>query len=218
MSAFARQSAPSGIGSGWQPDVMRLLDEHHLAAWSNHARLRLDFATSLGRFLAAQTDTEVCNFYGRYITNLDSFCHQLERLLTGPTLDRRIDGPRGVTSLLRAHEPVGPAPPSRFRFYIWHDADVLLDSDRGLFGRLVDAIAGVAAEAEYASDDLLLIHRSVFVGTEALDAYAGDVTGQFSRWMPDGFDQPFWEVVTGLPAPRFLRFAVDTLSVMHPSR
>ncbi len=122
MSAFARQSAPSGVGSGWQPDVMRLLDEHHLAAWSNHARLRLDFATSLGRFLAAQTDTEVCNFYGRYITNLDSFCHQLERLLTGPTLDRRIDGPRGVTSLLRAHEPVGPAPPSRFRFYIW-DAD-----------------------------------------------------------------------------------------------
>jgi len=213
MSAFARQSAPSGIGSGWQPDVMRLLDEHHLAAWSNHARLRLDFATSLGRFLAAQTDTEVCNFYGRYITNLDSFCHQLERLLTGPTLDRRIDGPRGVTSLLRAHEPVGPARPSRFRFYIWHDADVLVRADHGLFGRLVDALAGVAAEAEYVDDDALLLHRSIFIGGGLLDVYADDPKGQLQSWHDDGHAEPFWEVVTGIAKPPTRRLRIDSLGI-----
>ncbi len=214
MSAFARQSAPQGIGTGWQPDVVQLLDENHLVAWSDHARIRLDFGTSLGRFLAAQADTEVCHFYGRYVTCLDSFCHQLERLLHGPALDRRIDGPRGVTSLLRMRDPSGPARPSRFRFYIWHDADVMLRENRTLFGRLVDAMAGVAAEAEYASDDMLLLQRCVFVGSDLLRSYADDSGGQFKQWMLDEFDEPFWQVVTGLDAPRFLRFDVDTLSVV----
>lgn len=214
MSAFAQQSAPQGIGTGWQPDVVQLLDENHLVAWSNHPRLRLDFGSSLGRFLAAQSDTEVCNFYGRYVTCLDSFCHQLERLINGPSLVRRIDGPRGVTSLLRSRDPSGPARPSRFRYYIWHDADVLLRQDRRLFGRLVDALAGVAAESEYVSDDLLLIQRCVFVGSEQLQVYADDPSGQFRQWMTDEFDEPFWQVVTGLEAPRFLRFEVDTLSVV----
>ena len=217
MSAFTRQSAPQGIGTGWQPDVVQLLDENHLIAWSNHARLRLDFGSSLGRFLAAQSDTEVCNFYGRYVTCLDSFCHQLERLINGPALVRRIDGPRGVTSLLRTRDPSGPSRPSRFRYYIWHDADVMLRENRRLFGRLVDAMAGVAAEAEYASDDLLLIQRCVFVGSDRLQVYSDDPSGQFSQWMMDEFDEPFWQVVTGLEAPRFLRFDLDTLSVV-PAR
>lgn len=216
MSAFARQSTPQGVGNGWQPDVAQLLDENHLVAWSNHARLRLDFGTSLARFLSAQADTEVCNFYGRYTSCLESFCHQLERLLNGPTLDRRIDGPRGVTSLLRTRDPSGPARPSRFRYYIWHDADVMLRADRKLFGRLVDALAGVAAEAEYASDDLLLIQRCVFVGSDELQRYAGDAEGQFRQWMMDEFDEPFWQVVTGLEAPQFLRFDVDKLTAYQP--
>ena len=37
----------------------------------------------------------------------------------------------------------------------------------------MDTIAGVAAEAEYVSDDLLLIHRSVYIGSSVLDVYRG---------------------------------------------
>jgi hypothetical protein len=214
MSAFARQTGSVCVGAEWEPGVAQLLDEHHMAAFSPSPARRVGFAGALGRFLQTQQYTEVCNLYGRFITDLDGFCHQLERALPGPDLLRRIDGPRGVTSLLRARDESSASVPSRYRFYIWHDADVLLREDRGLFGRLADALAGVAAEAEYASDDLLLVQRSVFIGSETLDEYAKDPAGQFRCWAPDGFDEPFWRVVTGIEAPSFVRFSIDRLRVV----
>lgn len=173
--------------------------------------MRLHFAVSLGRFLQTQRDTEVCNFYGRYITDLDEFCHQLERAMPGPRLERRIDGARGVTGLLRSRETNPGRPACKFRFYIWHDADVLLRADPALFSRLVDTLAGVAAEAEYVSDDLLLIHRSVFVGGPLLEKYLADKQGQFQSWARDEFDEPFWQVVTGIEKPRFTQYVIDSL-------
>ncbi len=211
MSALTRQNNTPFRAMDWQPDVTQLLDEHHMVAWSDRSEHRLHFAVSLSQFLESQRDTEVCSFYGRFITNLEDFCHQLERAIPGPALRRQIDGPDGVTDLVRSRQVLPGKRASRFRYYIWHDADVLLEHDKALFGRLVDTLAGVAAEAEYASDDLLLIHRAVFVGGVSLQAYANESAGQFRSWADDGFAESFWEVLTGLEVPPFMRYQVDIL-------
>jgi len=191
---------------------VQLLDEAHLVAISAAPRRRMHFAGSLGQFLQGLRDAEVCTLYGRFITDLDSFCYQLERAVAGPAVERRIDGLRGVTSLLRSREVFRGRPASKFRFYIWHDADVLLGENEALFGRLVDAMAGVAAEAEYVSDDLLMIHRTVFVGGPLLQEYAEREHGQFQSWAQeqDGAT-PFWEVVTGIERPPVEVYPIDTL-------
>ena len=211
MSALSRQPEMPLLVTDWQADVTQLLDEHHLVAWSDVSSRRTQFAVSLGSFLGGLRDTEVCVFYGRFITDLDSFYYQLEHSLPGPPLERRIDGPAGIASLLRSRSSFRGRPETKSRFYIWHDADVLLKSNHVLFGQLVDAFAGVAAEAEYVSDDLLLLHRSVFVGGSILDVYAEDPKSQFQRWLTDQHGEPFWQVVTGIEAPPFMRYRVDLL-------
>jgi hypothetical protein len=216
MSALSRQPEIPLLVTDWQADVTQLLDEHHLVAWSDMPSRRMQFAVSLGRFLGSLRDTEVCVFYGKFITDLDSFCYQLERSLPGPSIERRIDGPTGIASLLRARASFRGRPETKLRYYIWHDADALLRTNHRLFGQIVDAISGVAAEAEYASDDLLLIHRAVYVGGSILDVYADDERGQFRSWLRDGPTgqeiAPFWEIVTGVERPAFLRYRVDCLS------
>jgi hypothetical protein len=212
MSALTRQIESPFAVLNWQPDVVQLLDEHHLIAISDSPRRRMHFAVTIGQFLQGLRDAEVCTLYGRYITDVESFCYQLERAIPGPLLDRRIDGPRGLTSLLRSRQIYRGRTPSKFRFYIWHDADVLLSEDEALFGRLVDAISGIAAEAEYVSDDLLLIHRAVYVGSSLLARYAANPAGQFQSWASDSdFDEPFWQVVTGLERPPFSQYLIDRL-------
>lgn len=74
-------------------------------------------------------------------------------------------------------------------------------------------MAGVAAEAEYVSDDVLMIHRTVFVGSSMLDVYAEDPRGAFRTWYHDGQGEPFWHVVTGIDDPAFLRYGIDALGV-----
>ncbi len=211
MGALTRdQGSPFRIAD-WQPDVTQMLDEHHLAAWSREPRRRLHFAASLSQFLESQRDTEVCTFYGRHITDIESFCYQLERAIPGAPLERRIDGPSGVTAMLRQRQTFGLRPPAKYRYYVWHDADVLLKRDEKLFARLLDALMGVAAEAEYASDDLLLIHRSVLVGGPLLDVYADNPKGQLQSWYDDGHKDRFWEVVTGIERPPTMRYQIDLL-------
>lgn len=216
MSALSRHTEIPVLVPDWHADVVQLLDEHHLVAWSDMPKRRMQFAVSLGRFLSALRDTEVCMFYGRFITDLDSFCYQLERNLPGPGLERRLDGPAGIASLLRARASFRGRPETKHRFYIWHDADIMLQRDPVLFGQLVDTLSGVAAEAEFTSDDLLLIHRSVYVGGSALDLYSEDASGQFRTWYndgPPGHDvEPFWQIVTGVERPPFLRYRIDCLS------
>jgi len=211
MSALTRQPDSPFVVANWQPEVVQLLDEHHLIAVSEIPRHRTHFAVSLDQFLQGLRDAEVCTLYGRFITDLDSFCYQLERAIPGPTLDRRIDGRRGVTSLLRSREVFRGRAPSKFRFYIWHDADILLRHDETLFGLLADAIAGVAAEAEYVSDDLLMIHRVVYVGGPLLTDYAEKSGGQFQTWHCDDAGEPFWKLVTGIDRPPVMRYQIDLL-------
>ncbi len=90
---------------------------------------------------------------------------QLERSLPrAQPIERTVDGRGGVIDRLRKRPkelPIrGEADIVKHRFYVWRDAEVLLRADPALFGQLVDALTGVAAEAEYASDDRLLIHRA----------------------------------------------------------
>ncbi len=89
---------------------------------------------------------------------------------------------------------------------------MLLHENHKLFGRLADALAGVAAEAEYASDELLIIQRTIYVGGPLLDVYAENRHGQFRAWYTDGHGEPFWKVVTGLDAPPVLRYQIDLLN------
>lgn len=200
----------------WQGEVLQLMDEHHLVAWSEDDARRLRFATQFGRFLQAQRDTEVCVLMGREIRDVESFCYQLERTLPGGPIERRVDGPRGITSMLRARADLPGRAPTKFRYYLWHDADILLKHNPSLFGRLIDAMAGVAAECEYVTDDVLLIQRSIYVGGGLLDRYADNPRGQFRSWFDDGKGEAFWRVVTGVEAPSTIRYQLDLLDALAP--
>lgn len=115
-----------------------------------------------------------------------------------------IDGPGGVIDCLRERNAgtSDAMPMAKRRYYLWHDADTLLRRDPATFGAIFDAMAGVAAEAEYASEDLLLIHRAILVGGPALAQYAKNPAGQFQTWLTDTVGSPpLWKVITGLEHP-----------------
>jgi hypothetical protein len=102
MSALSRKpDVPPLVVPDWQGDVTQLLDEAHLIAWSEFPQRRTQFAVQLGQFLGSLKDAEVCVLYGKFITDLDTFCYQLERAIPGPALERRIHGPSSIVSLLR---------------------------------------------------------------------------------------------------------------------
>ena len=211
MGALTRHHDTPFRVADWQPEITQLLDEHHLAACTNTPRKRVGFATALGHFLESQRDTEVVHFYGRHITDLEGFCYQLESSLPGAPLSRKIDGPSGIVNLLRHRHSFAFRPPARWRYFIWHDADVLLEHNEPLFGRLADAVMGAAAEAEYSSDEVLQLQRVIFVGGPKLERYARDPQGQLCTWHDDGQGEPFWRVVTGVEAPKVLRYQIDLL-------
>jgi hypothetical protein len=192
----------------WPLEVLQLLEEHHLCAWAHAPDRRRKFGVGLAWHLSTLDDTQVVLLDGTKITDLASFCAQLEGAIGFPRVERRIDTPGGVVGTLRRrHTPRGQRP-VRQRYYIWLDADNLLRRDHRLFGQLVDAIAGVAAEYEYTNEDLLLLQRAVFVGGPSLDMYAEDPRGQFRSWWSDGGEDPLWRVVTGVDAPRLLRYQI----------
>jgi hypothetical protein len=195
----------------WQPEAMALLDERHLSVWTHAQARKSQFAASLAQFLGSQRETDVVPLYGRYIADLESFCHQLERAIPVDRLERRLDGTDSVTEALRSRQTLRGRSVARSRYIVWNDADTLLRTDRLLFGKLVDAMLGVCAEAEYASEDLLLIQRCVFIGGPAMADYAEDHEGQFKAWLPDGLGDPFWSLVTGVDAPQVTSLHIDEL-------
>lgn len=200
------------LSPAWPQRVLEILEERHLAAWSASARSRTDFAATLTQQLAAQRGLALCVLQGRAITSLDALCHQIERQIPGPPLDRRIGGAYGLTSLLREHDAAPGRPAPRMRVFLWNDADILLRADEELFGRVVDAIAGTAAEHEFATDDHLLIQRAVFVGGPTLEAYSADPRGQFQCWNAPADDEAFWSIVTGVQRPPFAREPIERLT------
>ena len=211
MSVLSRQFESSFGAAAWQPEVTALLDEHHVVAWSESPRRRLTFAATMARFLEGLRGAEVASLYGRHIQDVESLCYQLERAIPGGPLERRLGGPAGVSSPLRSREGCPGRPPSKFRYIIWHDADVLLREDHDLFGEAADAVAGVAAELEYVSDDALLIQRALFVGGPLLAVYGENPRGQFQSWRQDEQGESFWHVVTGIERPAVRVVHIDKL-------
>jgi len=197
---------------GWQAELTRVLDEHHLAAWSTQSGERASFAAGLASFLAGIDDAQVVPIYGRNATDLESLCYQIERSIAGDgPMRRRVDGPAGLVSRLRSQPVIPGRPPLRLRYIVWHDPDGLIKNDSELFGRVADAIAGVSAEAEYTSDDLLLITRAVYIGGQSLRDYAADESGQLQSWLRDGAHEPFWRAVSGVEKPPVLTGRIGEL-------
>ncbi|MFN7020875.1 MAG: hypothetical protein ACK4WH_06060, partial [Phycisphaerales bacterium] len=192
--------------------VLQLLEEHHLCAWSPDKHLRRQFVNDLSWHLRHLRQTQVCILDGTKITDLSSVCSILEAQLGTGRIAREIDSPLGVVGSLRRRPSPGGSEPIKSRYYIWSEAHQLLRRDPDLFGRLVDALAGVAADEEYVSEDLLLLHRAVFVGGPSLDVYAEDPRGQFRRWWSDRGEPGFWQVRTGVAAPKLVSRSIEALT------
>lgn len=204
--------------AGWVEAALGMLDEHHLVAWSRSMASRERFGIDLAMRLRAYPETETWSLAGAVIRDLETFCQQFEREMeesaaergaSAPPLARSIEGPGGIVERMR-ELPDDPGVHVKRRYYLWRDADVLLRHDTKLFSELVDAMAGVAAESEYASEDLLLIHRAAFIGSPALNTYAADPSGQFRSWLPPTGQtrgRPahslLWRRITGLESPPF---------------
>ncbi len=193
----------------WRVDAAQLLEEHHLVAWSPVRSRRACFVREVSGHLSRFEDTQVCVINGAEISSIESLAAALTDVLNVGRVRPRFDGPSGLLDCL-CRRPIGhECPALKRRFYIWADADVLLRRDHRLFGRVVDAFAGTAAESEYTTEDVLLLHRAVFVGSTVLDVYAEDPRGQFRRWWAEDGERPFWDVVTGVERPVFLRYRIE---------
>jgi hypothetical protein len=110
------------------------------------------------------------------------------------------------------HAPVAPSRPSvtlKREYFLWHEAEALLEHDVELFSALVNAFFGVAAEREHISADRLLIQRVVFLGGAKLGAYAEDSNGQFCKWLEEDQGSPFWEVVNVVERPAVIAYRVE---------
>ena len=197
--------------STWQPEVLVELESHHIAAWSADSVLRTRFGASLQQFLVTQAGTEVCVLHGRSILDLEGLCAQLERLIPVEALSRTVDGPKGLASILRSRGGVHSRIPTRQRFFLWHDADVLIRRDPELFGQVAEAIAGVSAELEYADDGALMIQRCIYIGGHRLAEESRDPESMLNRWADDGPGVPFWSLVTGEESPTTALCSIDSL-------
>lgn len=211
VTALARESSTPWARPYWPADVQAALAETHLAAWCKDANGRQRFASSLHHFLTTQPDTEVWTIGGPGVSDVDAICRQVAMCFPIDVIEPRIHGLRGLTDALRRPLSDIYGTIARFRYIIWHDADHLLRADRDLFGQVVDAIAGVAAEGEYASERLLTIQRAVFVGGPDLAAYGDDPRGQFRSWYRFNGEPAFWAEVTGQDEPEIRVETVDRL-------
>lgn len=180
-------------------DVAPLLDEHHLVILGDGDE-RDAFGERLHDHLSETVaDSTVSVLEGAKATSLASFCRMLDEGLRleqegEQTVDGIVERLRNASAGLRHH------------YFIWHDADTLLEHDVALFGRLVNAMLGVAAEREHLSPDLLVIHRHVFLGNYKLGAYADDDNGQFRSWLVKDNATRFWDVASCLDRPPVLAY------------
>lgn len=209
MRMQLRKSAVTDRLSSLQAELAQKLEEVHLSAWSADALVRSRFVAELAAGLSRLDDTNVSILPGSAITDLYSFCTQLETALGCERIRRSIEGPRGVVEALSFQPESSNGRALRRRFLIWDDAQVLLKANPSLFSRVVEAMLGVSAQLEYASDDLLLLQRIVVVGTPTLDLYAEDRRSALSRWSSARAGAPTWKTLTGLQAPPVVRVNLD---------
>ncbi len=192
------KTEPFAMTGGWCPQAEALLDEHHLVAVSDDPVRRAMFGTHLAQHTQRLIDAEVCPIYGRFIHGIDDLAYTISRIVPAdedfdPTVE-------GMAEALRQ-----PHPHVHRRFLIWQDAEVMAGADPAGFEAAVDMLMGVAAQQEYASEDLLMLSRCVFIGDPdlaRLDAFA--------RWLHEGGEKPFWQVVSGLGHPPVRAIALTT--------
>ena len=154
-------------------------------------------------------DTQVCVIDGLQTHDIPSFGRELGAALGVDVRKHPIDSLEAVVWALRRRFTPADRSPVKRRFIVWSEAQELLRQDPRAFSQLVDAMMGVAAESEFASEDLLLLQRCVFIGRSALDVYAEDPTAQFRSWLSEGGEKPLWSIVSGLDAPRVKRIAIE---------
>lgn len=178
-------------------DYVQLLDEHHLVVIDQDPSWRRSFAQSLIEQLEPIPDTEVVEINGNRVVDLESFCRQLDR-----SIGARRPVQRSVEAVTRrlCHCARG----SRHQYFIWSEADRLVQSDPELFGRIANVFFAVAAQREYVSPDLLVLQRLVLLGGEPLSRYAAEESGQLRTWLPDHDATPLGEVVSFLDRPPVL--------------
>ena len=189
-------------------EITQLLDEHHLVVLGEPVA-RHRFVRRLGERLASLPDSDVVPIRGDRATGLGSFGRELESALTRAPEPDRVPAPGadGVSDIIAALRASPPA--AKRQYFLWHDADAMLESDVALFGRIVNALLGVAAEREHISPDRLVIQRTIFLGNDKLGAYAEEEHGQFRTWILAGDTTPFWEVASCLDRPSVLTFRLE---------
>lgn len=195
----------------WSQNIIQLLDDHHLVVLSDNPQARSQFAQTLAESLGLIAQTEVVMIDGRSATDLPSFCRQLESHLSGAgtspspqTSDRWWRDIHSVIEILR-----GAGGGLKRRYFIWPDADSMLEADVELFSSVVNAIFGVAAESEHINLDPVIVQRVVFIGGSKLGAYAEDTSGQFCKWLEDEENSPFWEVMSVVDKPAVITYRID---------
>lgn len=219
MRSGTYTKAVTPIGLPWPLEVVALLDEQHLCAWSNCARVRREFERGLVEHVSAFKDAQVLVLDGKQITDMSGFCNAIERGLRSGRMGEGVPAgdaangveggdEDGVLRVLRSREAMQP--PKR-RFVIWNDAHVLLSASPREFGRAADALIGTAAENELVGEDMLLLQRVVFIGRASLDVYAEDPRGQFLSWYSERNEKPLWSVVTGLGKPHVYSARIENL-------
>lgn len=204
MRVVARQFDGPFRSCDWAADALAALDLAHLVAWSPVSRDRTLLASELHAYLNLLPDVSVCSIHGRSVRSIDDLCDQLERLIPGAPLERRVDGTGGLAELLRSADRFGPRPLPRLRVFVWSDADVLLRSDPDAFARVADTLSGVAAEAETSTaDQAWTTQRTIYLGGQSLLELSQSDGAPFGAWHAEGDEQPFWELVSGLERPPF---------------
>lgn len=202
VAYIGRMTPEIAESPSWPTGVTQLLDEHHLVVLAEQRERRAEFARGLAAHLEAMPDTAMVGLPGGDATTLDAFCRMLsEALHLAKPIPPNMDG---LIRLLRT----GPLQ-ARHQYFIWHDADALLEADVRLFSRLVNAFLSVAAEFEYVNPDALTLQRMVFLGGDKLGAYAEDEAGQFCAWLTEGGSTRFWEVTSCVPRPPVLAYRLD---------
>ena len=205
-----RQTGPWSVDAagGLWSDWLALTDSRHLVATARDPEQQAAFAARLHQTAASIPDAQVLMIHGNGIHSADDLLGQLRLQLPGAlssvvipdgerahdidsTGDLNAPHPAHARVLRRIRDvlssrvvPEGWRGP-RFRYFFWHQADVLLKRDPALFGELVDMALGVAAECDFGHSNHLMIQRWVFLGTPALDVYAEDGRGQFKTWLAD---------------------------------
>jgi hypothetical protein len=197
-----------------RPDgIIQLLDDHHVVVLCDHIGLRRQVGKTLRQRLGAISETRVIELEGAAATDLVSLYYQFERQVgsspKGNTQHSLNHWWRDLQSIVELLRHATPPREIKREYFIWHDADVLLEHDLSLFGSLVNSMLCIAAEREHVSLDRLVLQRVVFLGGAKLGAYAEDPNGQLSRWLEDQEGSPFWEVMSVIDRPPVITFRVE---------